>query len=102
MAWKATGHPRVRRQRDKWVARVDGVDTATAKHRPRQIGTYKSQRSAHAAAREMKTEDAVADKGTVSWPITAAERAECDAAYDVGKRRLADVDALTSDDDGRN
>ena len=46
MAWKATGQPTVRKQRDKWVVRVDGIDTATGKHRPRQLGTYASQRSA--------------------------------------------------------
>jgi len=26
MAWKATGQPTVRKQRDKWVVRVDGID----------------------------------------------------------------------------
>ena len=29
MAWKAIGHPTVRKQRDKWVVRVDGIDTVT-------------------------------------------------------------------------
>ncbi len=29
MAWKATGQPTVRKQRDKWVVRVDGIDTVT-------------------------------------------------------------------------
>ena len=29
MAWKATGQPTVRKQRDRWVVRVDGIDTAT-------------------------------------------------------------------------
>jgi len=53
MAWKATGSPTVRKQRDKWVVRVDGLDTVTGKHKPKQLGTYKSQRSALAAAREM-------------------------------------------------
>ena len=67
MAWKATGLPTVRKQRDKWVVRVDGLDTVTEKHKPKQLGTYKSQRSALAAARDMKTEDALAAKGTVSW-----------------------------------
>mgnify|MGYP003434917355 CR=1 FL=1 len=28
MAWKATGQPTVRKQRDKWVVRVDGIDAA--------------------------------------------------------------------------
>ena len=40
MGWKATGQPTVRKQRDKWVVRVDGIDTETGKHRPRQLGTY--------------------------------------------------------------
>jgi len=69
MAWKPTGSPIVRKQRDKWVVRVDGLDTVTGKHKPKQLGTYKSQRSALAAAREMKAENAVADKGTVSWLV---------------------------------
>lgn len=69
MAWKATGSPTVRKQRDKWVVRVDGLDTVTGKHKPKQLGTYKSQRSALAAARDMRTEDALADKGTVSWLV---------------------------------
>ena len=67
MAWKATGLPTVRKQRDKWVVRVDGLDTVTEKHKPKQLGTYKSQRTALAAAQDMKTEDALAAKGTVSW-----------------------------------
>ena len=46
MGWKATGAPVVRRQRDRWVVRVDGIDTETGKHRPRQLGTYASKRSA--------------------------------------------------------
>ena len=41
MAWKPTGHPAVRRQRDKWVVRVDGIDTVTGKRRPRQLGTLR-------------------------------------------------------------
>ncbi len=40
MGWKATGQPTVRKQRDKWVVRIDGIDTETGKHRPRQLGTY--------------------------------------------------------------
>ena len=69
MAWKATGQPTVRKQRDKWVVRVDGIDTATGKHRPKQLGTYQSQRSANAAAREMRSEEAAVTKGTVSWLV---------------------------------
>ncbi len=47
MAWKATGQPTVRKQRDRWVVRVDGIDTATGRHRPKQLGTFASQRSAN-------------------------------------------------------
>ncbi len=35
MAWKATGHPTVGKQRDTWVVRVDGIDFATRRHRRR-------------------------------------------------------------------
>jgi integrase len=69
MAWKATGQPTVRKQRDKWVVRVDGIDTVTGKHRPRQVGTYPSQRSATAAARSMKADDRSTERGTVSWLV---------------------------------
>jgi len=50
VAWKPTGSPTVRQQRDKWVVRVDGIDTETGRHRPRQLGTYASRRSAQTAA----------------------------------------------------
>jgi integrase len=69
MGWKATGGPTVRRQRDKWVVRVDGIDTATGKHRPRQVGTYASQRAALAAARAGATNTAASERGTVSWLV---------------------------------
>ena len=52
MAWKPTGRPMVRQQRDKWVVRVDGLDTETGKPRPRQLGTYRSRRAAQVAATE--------------------------------------------------
>lgn len=52
MAWKPTGRPMVRQQRDKWVVRVDGLDTETGRPRPRQLGTYKSRRAAQVAATE--------------------------------------------------
>ena len=67
MAWKATGQPTVRKQRDRWVVRVDGIDSATGKHRPRQLGSYNSQRSALAAARNVKDDGRATEKGTVSW-----------------------------------
>jgi integrase len=50
MAWKPTGRPTVRQQRDKWVVRMDGIDTETGRNRPRQLGTYASRRSAQTAA----------------------------------------------------
>ena len=68
MAWKATGEPTVRKQRDKWVVRVDGIDTATGKHRPRQLGTYTSQRSALAASGPFR-QTASTERGTVSWLV---------------------------------
>ncbi len=33
MGWKALGEPAVRRQRDRWVVRVDGIDTTTGRRR---------------------------------------------------------------------
>jgi integrase len=50
VAWKQNGHPTVQMHRDKWVVRVDGIDTETGRRRPRQVGTYRSRRSAQAAA----------------------------------------------------
>jgi integrase len=69
MGWKATGAPTVRKQRDKWVVRVDGIDTATGKHRPRQLGTYSSQRAALAAARAGRADRRSTERGTVSWLV---------------------------------
>ena len=63
MGWKATGAPTVRRQRDKWVVRVDGIDTATGKHRPRQLGTYPSQRAALTAARSGQADRRSTERG---------------------------------------
>ena len=50
MGWKPTGEPTVRKQRDKWTVRVEGIDTETGRVRPRQIGTFPSQRAARAVA----------------------------------------------------
>ena len=52
MAWKAAGQPTVRKQRDKWVVRVDGIDTSTGKHRPEttrhvSVPTVRAGGSAH-------------------------------------------------------
>jgi integrase len=69
MGWKATGQPTVRKQRDKWAVRVDGIDTETGKHRPRQLGTYPSQRTALKAARSVSVQARVATRDTVGWLV---------------------------------
>lgn len=70
MGWKATGQPVVRQQRGRWVVRVDGVETETGKARPRQIGTYPSQRSAQAAARTALSEGRTQiERGSVGWLV---------------------------------
>src|SRR6516164_7262128 len=69
MGWKATGQPSVRVQRGKWVVRVDGIDTETGRHRPRQLGTYASQRAAQAAARSTAARDRTVSRDTVGWLV---------------------------------
>jgi integrase len=70
MGWKATGTPVVRRQRERWVVRVDGIDTETGRHRPRQLGTYPSKRSAEVAARTAVLEGRTGpERGTVGWLV---------------------------------
>jgi hypothetical protein len=69
MGWKAIGQPTVRQQRDKWVVRVDGIDTETGKQRPRQLGTYSSKRTAAAASRSIGVEDGAAARDTVGWLV---------------------------------
>jgi len=44
MGWQATGHPTVRKQRDKWTVRVDGNDTETGKHRPHHLAEIGADR----------------------------------------------------------
>lgn len=66
MAWKQNGHPTVQQQRDKWVVRVEGVDTETGRRRPKQVGTYKSRRAAQAAAAAFTASgEVVAERKTV-------------------------------------
>ena len=66
MAWKPTGRPTVRQQRERWVVRVDGIDTESGKHRPRQLGTFTSRRSAQRAASAFtESGDVGTDHGTV-------------------------------------
>ena len=90
-AWKATGQPTVRKQRDKRVVRVDGIDTATGNHRPRQLGTYPSQRSANAAARSMKTEDRSTERGTGSWLVRRYVASRTDITVKDANAQLLDV-----------
>lgn len=68
MGWKATGEPTVRKQRDKWTVRVEGIDTETGKVRPRQLGTFASQRAARAAASKATASGEVPTaRGTLAW-----------------------------------
>lgn len=69
MGWKATGTPTVRKQRDKWVVRVDGIDTETGRHRPKQLGTFRSQRAAVGAARTSLSDGHLAERGTLGWLV---------------------------------
>jgi integrase len=71
MAWRATADPAVRQQRGKWVVRVDGVDTATGKSRPRQIGTYPSRRAAQRAVAALLAAGGgpQVERGTVGWLV---------------------------------
>ena len=79
MGWKATGTPTVRQQRGRWVVRVDGLDTETGLHRPRQLGTYASQRTARAAATKAATVgDEGGDRGTVGWLVDRWVRSRTD------------------------
>jgi integrase len=71
MAWKATGRPTVQRHRDRWVVRVDGIDTESGRRRPRQLGTYASQRAARNAAA-----DAIAEGRQRSSRQTLADLVE--------------------------
>ena len=57
MSWKATGQPTIRKHREKWTVRIEGIDTETGNRRPRQISTYASQRTALAAARKFRTNE---------------------------------------------
>lgn len=69
MGWKAIGEPTVRKQRDKWVVRVDGIDTETGRHKPRQLGTFPSKRAAVNASRLTSSDDVGAERGTVGWLV---------------------------------
>jgi len=105
MAWKPTGQPTVRRQRDRWVVRVDGLDPETGKHRPRQLGTYASRRSAQAAASSFAAAGEVGgDRGSVGHLVEqwAASRVDVNAntraMYEWAAARIAhDLGAVRVD-----
>lgn len=114
MAWKPTGRPSVRRQRDKWVVRVDGLDTETGRRRPRQLATCISERAARkAAAAFTAAGDVGGDRGTVGqlvrrWAasrvdVTARTRVQYEWAADCIARDLGAirVDRLDRDDVAR-
>ncbi len=68
MRWKPTGEPTVRKQRDKWTVRVEGIDTETGRVRPRQIGTYPSQGAARVAgSKATASGDLSLARGTLAW-----------------------------------
>jgi integrase len=70
MGWKATGQASVRQQRGKWVVRLDGIDTESGKHRPRQLGTHSSERAASAAAKQSIAEGQPGPaRATVGWVV---------------------------------
>lgn len=69
MGWKSTGEPTVRMQRSKWVVRVDGIDTETGRHRPRQLGTFSSHRAALNASRAAVADGRTTERGSVGWLV---------------------------------
>ena len=105
MTWKPTGQPTVRRQRDRWVVRVDGLDPETGKHRPRQLGTYSSRRSAQTAASSFAAAGEVGgERGSVGHLVEqwAASRVDVGAGtramYEWAAARIArDLGAVRVD-----
>ncbi|MBW3615950.1 MAG: site-specific integrase [Actinobacteria bacterium] len=51
------------------MVRVDGIDTETGRHKPRQLGTFRSKRAAATAARTASSEDLVSERGTLGWLV---------------------------------
>ena len=73
MGWKATGQPTVRKQRDRWVVRLDGIDTESGKHRPRQLGTYASQRAVCTAASASDLKSGRGPEPVLDWLRATSE-----------------------------
>ncbi len=68
--WKQTGQPAVQRHRERWVVRVDGIDTETGRRRPRQVGTFDSRRTAQAAATSFAASGELpSDRDTVGYLV---------------------------------
>ena len=81
MAWKPSGQPQVRQQRDKWVVRIDGIDTESGKSWPRQLGTYPSKRAATKAATEFAAQhETGGDRRTVGAVVTKWAASRVDVA----------------------
>ena len=108
MAWKRS----VNASRSGWS--VDGIDTESGKHRPRQLGTFTSRRSAQRAASAFTESAAMgADHGTVgalvdSWVagcvhVSARARMQYEWAASQIRRDLGAirVDRLTREDVAR-
>ncbi len=51
MAWVTTGEASVQKQRDRWVVRISGYDSATGRRRVRQLGTHATKKAAVAHQR---------------------------------------------------
>ena len=89
MPWKATGRPTVRQQRGRWVVRVDGIDTESGKARPRQLGTYSSQRAARdAAGKAIETGRQRIDRHTLGGLVDSW----VDSRTDVGRNQRSSID----------
>ena len=85
MGWKAIGLPTVRQQRGRWVVRVDGIDTESGKARPRQLGTYTSQRAArNAAAKAIESGRERIDRNTIGGLVDRW----VESRTDIGRNQL--------------
>jgi hypothetical protein len=60
----------VRKQRGRWVVRIDGLDTENGCKRPRQLGTYDSRRAAQQAAVQLAESTSRASSRPLDSPPT--------------------------------
>jgi integrase len=84
MQWVATGEPEVHRQRGKWVVRISGYDPATAKRRPRQLGTFETKRAAVAHQKAAAIGRAGGTAGTLAEFLEAVWLPSKEARVEVG------------------